>query len=54
MKNIFLTIISVLFLFSLPFAHADDTVTAPYTITGVEGNTGDTLTFKKGETTKEI
>jgi len=60
MKNIILLFISGLFLFSVPFVHAEeDSVTVPYTITGdgagniKESLTG-TLKFKKGEQSKEI
>jgi Putative Ig domain/Calx-beta domain/EGF-like domain len=60
MKNTVLLLISGLLLFSLPFVYAEeDSVTVPYTITGVDADdieeslTG-TLKFKKGESSKEI
>jgi Putative metal-binding motif/Calx-beta domain len=60
MKNIILLFISGLFLFSLPFVHAEEnSVSVPYTITGVDADDIEeslkgTLKFKKGESSKEI
>jgi EGF-like domain len=59
-KHTAFLIISVLFLLGLPFVHAeDDSVIVPYTITGVdstdvEGLLTGTVTFKKGEKSKDI